>query len=255
VKGVKLPFIKSLQLPIPPLPEQKRIVALLDEAFAGIDTAIANTEKNLANARELFESYLGKTTHEQKLLSSYVHICTGKLNANAAVENGEYPFFTCSRKVFRIDNYAFNCEAILLAGNNASGDFNVKHYSGKFNAYQRTYVITIRNENELAYRYLYFQLLRSLKDLKNSSVGAGTKFLKIDMIKRLSISVPDIACQHRILNALDMLEVDVSRLESIYQQKLSALAELKQSLLQKAFSGELTADPVDAIANVEAASA
>ncbi len=58
VQGVKLPFVKSLQIPLPPLPEQKRIVAILDEAFAGIDTAAANTEKNLANARELFDSYL-----------------------------------------------------------------------------------------------------------------------------------------------------------------------------------------------------
>jgi type I restriction enzyme S subunit len=60
------------------------------------------------------------------------------------VENGEYPFFTCSRKIFSINKYAFDCKAVLLAGNNASGDFNVKYYEGKFNAYQRTYVITIK---------------------------------------------------------------------------------------------------------------
>jgi type I restriction enzyme S subunit len=79
---------------------------------------------------------------EIKTLGEVCNISTGKLNANAAVENGQYPFFTCSREIFTIDHFAFDCEAILLAGNNAVGDFNVKHYKGKFNAYQRTYVIT-----------------------------------------------------------------------------------------------------------------
>lgn len=241
VKGVKLPFINSLQIPLPPLPEQKRIVAIIDEAFAGIETTVANTERNLANARELFESYLSQVKGDNKPLGDYVHITTGKLNANAAVENGNYPFFTCSREISRINHYAFDCEAILLAGNNASGDFNVKHYSGKFNAYQRTYVIVIKCIEDLAYRFLYFQLLRSLKQLKEGAVGAGTKFLKLDMIRNLHISIPSISRQYELLDTLGMLEVDASRLESIYQQKLTALAELKQSLLQKAFSGELTA--------------
>ena len=239
--------LKKVELPLPPLPEQKRIVAILDEAFAGIATAVANTEKNLANARELFESYLATVASDEKQLGKYVRIVTGKLNANAAVENGQYPFFTCSREVSRIDDYAFDCEAILLAGNNASGDFNVKHYAGKFNAYQRTYVITVNDESRLAYRYLYFQLLRSLKQLKKGSVGAGTKFLKLDMIKNLPISIPSMARQREVLSVLDSLDADVSRIGAIYEEKLKALAELRQSLLQKAFSGELTAVPQDEI--------
>jgi len=82
-----------------------------------------------------------------------VNIKTGKLDANAAVEGGQYPFFTCSRDIFAIDTYAFDCEAILLAGNNAVGDFNVKHYNGKFNAYQRTYVITVNEKKRVLYRF------------------------------------------------------------------------------------------------------
>jgi len=96
---------------------------------------------------------------EIKKLGNLTTIKTGKLNANAMVENGDYAFFTCSREVFRIDNYAFDCEAILLAGNNASGDFNVKHYKGKFNAYQRTYVITIDDNDKLLYVYLKYPTL------------------------------------------------------------------------------------------------
>ncbi len=97
VKGVKLPFIKSLQIPLPPLPEQKRIVAILDEAFAGIAKSVANTEKNLANVRELFEGYLndvfskqGKEWSEKKL-SSLSKIEYG-YTASAKPDNGGIKF-------------------------------------------------------------------------------------------------------------------------------------------------------------------
>ncbi|MBS9402996.1 restriction endonuclease subunit S [Halomonas sp. TRM85114] len=245
-KRVPKEFIEELELPLPELAEQKRIVSLLDEALEGIDTVVANTEKNLTNVRELFESYLNAVEANSQSLGDLVDIRTGKLNANAAVKGGAYPFFTCSRETFKIDKIAFDCEAILLAGNNASGDFNVKHYFGKFNAYQLTYVITIKNEEILLYRYLYFQFVKSLKGLKEVSIGVGTKYLKLGMIKDLKIGVPPIKQQKKIVNILDNLLSDLNRLESIYQQKLAALAELKQSLLQKAFSGELTAREAEA---------
>src|SRR5438067_4981285 len=110
---------------------------------------------------------------EIKKLGDLVNIKTGKLDANAMVEEGKYPFFTCSREIYSINNYAFDCEAILLAGNNASGDFNVKHYRGKFNAYQRTYVITIKEDDVLLYKYLKQLLIDNLKKFKEQSVGAN----------------------------------------------------------------------------------
>ena len=227
---------------LPSLPEQKRIVAILDEAFEGIDSAIANTEKNLTNSRELFENYLQNLDAEKESLGNLVDIRTGKLDANAATEDGQYPFFTCSREIYKIDSFAFDCEAILLAGNNAVGDFNVKHYKGQFNAYQRTYVITVNTEKKILYRYLYFQMLKSLKEFKLQSVGAGTKFLKLGMIQDLRIALPTIEKQQEIISTLDKLKAETQRLETIYRQKLAALKELKQSILQKAFTGELTAD-------------
>lgn len=239
VQGVKLPFIKSLQIPVPPLPEQRRIVAILDEAFAGIAQAKAHAEKNLQNARELFESHLNAVCAEEAYLGDLVHIKTGKLDANASVEGGRYPFFTCSREIYAIDNYAFDCEAILLAGNNAVGDFNVKHYKGKFNAYQRTYVITVNEKKRILYRFLYFQLLRSLKQFKEQSVGTGTKFLKLGMIKGLKIALPNLDEQEHIVLRMDCVREETQRLESIYQRKLASLEELKKSLLHQAFSGEL----------------
>lgn len=231
--------IKSLEIPLPPLPEQQRLVALLERCFAAINRAKALAEQNLQNARVLFESYLNSLQAEKVDLGGLVDIKTGKLNSNAAVENGKYPFFTCSRDVYAIDNYAFDLEAILLAGNNASGDFNVKHYKGKFNAYQRTYVITVNEEKKILYRYLYFQLLKSLKEFKEMSVGANTKFLKLGMIQGLKIALPSIEEQQTIVRQLDALRAETQKLEAVYQKKLADLEELKKSVLEKAFRGEL----------------
>ena len=126
-------------------------------------------------------------------LVDLVDIKTGRLDANAMVENGQYPFFTCSRETFAIDNYAFDGKAILLAGNNASGDFNVKYYEGKFNAYQRTYVITVKDEDVLSYSYIMHKLKMHLKVFKNQAIGANTRFLKVGMIKDIKIPLPPLA--------------------------------------------------------------
>ena len=244
VSGLTVPklnqgSLREVPIPVPPLHEQQRIVGILDEAFDGLATAKANAEKNLQNARAVFESHLHVEHVEKAMLGDVVNIKTGKLDANAAVENGKFPFFTCSRDIFAIDTYAFDCEAILLAGNNAVGDFNVKHYNGKFNAYQRTYVITVNEKGRVLYRFLYFQMLKSLKKFKVQSVGAGTKFLKLRMIKELEIELPSLDEQQRIVSTMDSMRGETQRLESIYQQKLAALDELKKSLLHQAFSGEL----------------
>ena len=236
---IKLGMLKEFEIPLPPLPEQQRIVSILDEAFAAIAKAKANAEQNLQNAKELFESYLNSIKADKVDLGSLVDIKTGKLNSNAAVENGIYPFFTCSREVYAIDNYSFDLEAILLAGNNASGDFNVKHYKGKFNAYQRTYVITVNEKQKILYRYLYFQLLKSLKEFKEMSVGANTRFLKLGMIQGLKIALPTIEEQQTIVRQLDALRAETQKLEAVYHKKLQDLEELKKSILQKAFNGEL----------------
>ncbi|MFA5831130.1 MAG: restriction endonuclease subunit S [Candidatus Paceibacterota bacterium] len=230
--------LKEIKILFPPLPEQHRIVGILDEVFDGVGKAKENTEKNLKNSRAVFESYLNSIRAPKESLGKLVDIATGKLDANAAVKNGKYPFFTCSRDVFAIDKFAFDCEAILLAGNNAVGDFNVKHYSGKFNAYQRTYVITVNKENKILYRWLYFQLLDRLKEFKLKSVGTGTKFLKLGMIKDLQIFLPTLPEQKAIVARLDTLSDKTKKLEEIYRQKLCNLEELKKSVLKSAFAGK-----------------
>jgi type I restriction enzyme S subunit len=238
-KRVSKEFIEEYSIPVPPLAEQERIVGVLDKAFAGLATAQAHAEQNLKNARALFDSHLHVEHAEKAMLGDLVNIKTGKLDANAAVEGGEYPFFTCSRDIFAINTYAFDCEAILLAGNNAVGDFNVKHYNGKFNAYQRTYVITVNEKRGVLYRFLYFQMLKSLNKFKAQSVGAGTKFLKLGMIKELEIDLPCLEQQQRIVSTMDAVRAETQRLASLYEQKLASLAALKKSLLHQAFSGAL----------------
>ncbi len=240
-KEISKTTVSQVEIPLPPLEEQKRIVKILDEKFAQLETIRTNAQTNLQNAKDLFQSQLSKalsSSSNNKVVDLF-DIKTGKLNSNAAVPDGKYPFFTCSREVFAINTYAFDCEAILLAGNNASGDFNVKHYCGKFNAYQRTYVITVKNSNETEIKLLYYVLENYLKQLKNMSVGANTRFLKLGMIQNLEYPALPLPEQKRIVKELDTLSEKTKALQNIYEQMLLDCEELKQSFLCKAFAGEL----------------
>lgn len=225
---------------VPPLTEQKRIVAILDREFEKIDALKGNAEKNLQHAKDLFQSVLKQELHCDKYhsLNEVYNIKTGKLNSNAAEEGGVYPFFTCSREIFAINTYAFDCEAILLAGNNASGDFNVKYYNGKFNAYQRTYVITAK-EKKTNVRILYYILTYYLADLKQMSLGANTKFLKLGMIE--DVRIPDFNEQQMacVVARLDKLQENCRTLEENYTKTIALCDDMKQALLRKAFNGGL----------------
>ena len=95
-------------------------------------------------------------------LADIVRMRTGKLDSNAAVEGGEYPFFTCSQQTLKVDKPAYDTEAVLLGGNNAAGVFPLKYYQGEFNAYQRTYIIETLDTNILNTRYLYYALRPAL---------------------------------------------------------------------------------------------
>lgn len=113
------------------------------------------------------------------------NIKTGKLDSNAAVEGGVYPFFTCAPNPLAIDSYMFDEDAILLAGNNAQGNFHIQRYSGKFNAYQRTYVITAKYGWDID--YIKYSIEISLNHLKRISQGSQTKFLTMTMLDEFYI--------------------------------------------------------------------
>lgn len=169
-----------------------------------------------------------------KKFEEIVNIKTGKLDANAMKEDGVYPFFTCSREIFKIDNYAFDCEAVLLAGNNASGDFNVKYYKGKFNAYQRTYVLTSKT-NDTNLKFVKYKLEGFLTDLKNMSVGANTRFLKLGMIKSISIYYPTLTEQEAIVAKLDEAFAAIDRVKANLERNIDNAKELFQTKLNQVF--------------------
>ena len=146
---------------------------------------------------------------------------TGKLNSNAAVPNGIFPFFTCAQETYRINEAAFNTEAVLLGGNNANGVFPLKYYNGEFNAYQRTYIIETLDHNVLDTRYLFYALQPALSKFQAASIGAATQYLTKSILDNFKIGVPDLDVQKRIVNLLssydDLIENNRRRIQLLEQ--------------------------------------
>ena len=134
-------------------------------------------------------------------------IKTGKLDSNHAETDGAYPFFTCAPTPSRINTYAFDQAAILLAGNNAQGNFHVNKYSGKFNAYQRTYILSQKEEYSLD--YLFYSLKLGLSSLKEQSQGSQTKFLTMPILNNIPISDIDFKDQQKIASILSTLDAKI----------------------------------------------
>lgn len=130
---------------------------------------------------------------------------TGKLDSNAMVEDGQYPFFTCAKDIFKIDTYAFDCEALLLAGNNAAGIYDVKYYKGKFNAYQRTYVLRLTN-SRWSYQLFKKQLEDKLLYLQTKSKGTNTRYLTMGILKELQFLVPPITLQNEFAHFVEQTD-------------------------------------------------
>lgn len=156
---------------------------------------------------------------------------TGKLDSNAAVDNGCYPFFTCSPVTLSINTYAFDTEAVLLAGNNANGVFSVKYHNGKFNAYQRTYVITPLNNSEVNVKWLYFRIKYVTSELQSMSVGTATKFLTKKILDAFEIELPTFEEQTYQAKILWGLQDKLANNEAINQ----TLEQMAQALFKSWF--------------------
>ena len=133
-------------------------------------------------------------------LGDYTCIKTGKLDANASSDNGIYPFFTCSKEPLSIDSYSYDCECVLVAGN---GDLNVKYYLGKFDAYQRTYIVESNNKEKLLVRYLYYFLDKYVETLREQSIGGVIKYIKLGNLTEAHIPLPSLEEQRKIAAVLD----------------------------------------------------
>ncbi len=167
-----------------------------------------------------------------KKLGALVAIKTGRLDANAADEDGIYPFFTCSREPLKINTHAFECDAILIAGN---GDLNVKHYNGRFNAYQRTYVITSLSSEILDTRYLFYFMDKYVERLRELSIGGVIKYIKLGMLTDAKIPLPPLFEQKRIADILD-------KADAIRRKRRQAI-QLADDFLRAVFL-DMFGDPV-----------
>lgn len=156
---------------------------------------------------------------EKVKLGQLTNIKTGRLDVNAENPNGKYPFFTCSKNHTYIDEYAFDGESVLVAGN---GDLNVKYYNGKFNAYQRTYVIQA-NEN-LNGKFLYYFLDSYVEKLREQSIGGVIKYIKLGNLTDAEIPLPSLATQQKIAAILDQADALTQNNRAIVQ-KYDALTQ------------------------------
>jgi type I restriction enzyme S subunit len=135
------------------------------------------------------------------------NIKTGKLDANQAVNGGVYPFFTCAEYPDQIDHFAFDGDVVLVAGNNAQGNFHVNRFTGKFNAYQRTYVLSAKDEFDID--YIYYALKLELKRLREKSQGSQTKFLTMPILTGIHLRDLDFDEQSSISSVLRVIDAKI----------------------------------------------
>ncbi|MBP2144387.1 type I restriction enzyme S subunit [Methanococcus voltae] len=140
---------------------------------------------------------------EIKKLGEIAKIRTGKLDVNAEKPDGKYPFFTCSKEIHKINEWRYDCECVLVAGN---ADLNVKYYKGKFNAYQRTYILEVLDKRIIKTKYLYYFLSVYVDILRKKSNGGVIKYIKLSDLADICLPIPPLNIQHEIVKILENIE-------------------------------------------------
>ncbi len=270
--GINRNDVYALQVPIPPLPEQKRIVAILGEAFEGIATATANAEKNLANAREIFDSYLNMTfTHMANSWPKMdiVDICakiTDGEHLRPKMSEAGVPFLSAKNVLdddIEFDEKLFVSEGdakkfrkrcdpergdILIVSRGATvGRTSIVKTDRVFCLLGS--VILLKISPRHSSRYIAYALKSPMirSRLVYASEAAAQQAIYLRDIKPLQIPCPKPSVQQQVVSTLDTLLAETKRLENIYQKRITALNGLRSSVLQKAFAGELTAQPEKAL--------
>ena len=262
--GVNATKLKNLQVPLPPLPEQERIVAILDEAFAAIATATANAEKNLANAQELFESELNRVFSQkgdgwvERPLGEVYDVRDGTHDSPKYHTTG-FPLITSKNlkreglsfeKVNLINEQdyakinqrsAVHKGDVLFAMIGTIGNPIIVTVEPSF-AIKNVALFKVPHGQSGAFLKYYLASKQVISKMMQEAKGTTQKFVGLGYLRKFPINVPLLAKQLEVVESLDELSTETQRLESIYQDKLAALTELKQSILHKAFTGELTAD-------------
>ena len=222
--------LRNLKLSYPQIEEQKkisRLLSLLDERIATQNKIIDKLQsliKGIAQhcIRALINGW------EYVRLGDICKITTGKLDANAQVENGKYPFFTCAERPFNIDSYAFDTEALLISGNGANLGY-INYYKGKFNAYQRTYVLDHFSVNIQYVKWALKVLLPQRIAIEKSS--SNTPYIVLSTLADLKILIPNNSKQNQIADLMMSFERKLSTqlaLSDLYNKQ-------KQYLLHQMF--------------------
>lgn len=261
VQGVKLPFVKSLQIPLPPLLEQQRIVGILDEAFDGIAIAKANAEKNLKNARAIFESHLqsvftqrGEGWEVRKINEVAKH-SLGKMLDKLKNKGNLQPYL----RNINVRWFTFDLSDLLqmpflpdeLAKYTAiKGDVLICEggYPGRAAIWTEDYPIYFQkalhrvrfHESEYNKWFLYYLYAQDKSgELKQHFSGTGIQHFTGQVLAQFELPLPPLPEMRRAVAKFEELSTETQRLESLYQRKLAALDELKKSLLHQAFSRAL----------------
>lgn len=259
IRNLKFDEYKQIEIPLPPLTEQTRIVKILDEAFAALDKAKANTEKNLQNAKELFESYLQNVFEEKR--EEHKMVPLGELTKLSRGHNPPKSKFSSVQKpgyvrFYQIrdgwsDDYAVyvpktsqlhlvSPEDILMVAYRHIGKA-FRGVSGAFNV--ALCKITNTRKDILDDDYLFQLIPTSLirGELLKRSERSLIPSMSVEHLREIKIPLPTLKKQRELIRNLNELNTQTKKLSAVYQQKLNDLEELKKSILQKAFSGELTA--------------
>jgi type I restriction enzyme, S subunit len=272
VKNISKDLVKRAVLAIPPLSEQKRIVSIVDEAFEAIDLAIDNTKQNLTNARELFESYLNAIFTQKgdgwvnKRLSDISEVQSGgtPLRSKNEYWGGSMAWYSSGelndlytsipeRNVTELGLKNSNAKSFpkgsLLIGmyDTAALKMSILDREAAFNQA----VAGVKPNNEIDLTFILHAINSVKPELLNLRRGVRQKNLSLQKIKDIVLAVPKLQEQQLVVRRLACMSKETQRLEAIYRQKLTALNELKQSILHKAFTGELTADKADLKTNIE----
>ena len=166
-------------------------------------------------------------------LGELVSIQTGKLDANAAVVGGKYPFFTTAKEISWINDYVYDDEVVLVAGN---GDLNVKYYKGKFNAYQRTYILS--NNSNVRMKYLYYFLDKYIEVLRHQSIGGVIKYIKLNNLSNAQVPMMSIPEQEKIIQNLEKIDYLISK----KSQQYTELSNLVKSRFNEMFGDVILND-------------
>ncbi|MDK9872513.1 restriction endonuclease subunit S [Staphylococcus sp. IPLA37011] len=240
-KNLSLTLLKSYQISVPKLEEQKKI----GDFFSKLDRQIELEEQKLEKLEEQKKGYMQKIFSQElrfkdengndhpewgeNTLGEITNITTGSLDANAMVANGKYKFFTCARETYQIDNYAFDTEALLISGNGANVGY-IHHYKGKFNAYQRTYVLD-RIETNI-YFLKYYLEKNLIKRIYSEKRDGNTPYITRSTLYDMEINIP-ISNQEQ--QKIGDFFKKVDELIETQFSKVELLKERKKGFLQKMF--------------------